>query len=54
MKKVNTKDVAEDTWTYPKGTFAGFGKNVSIALGTGTVRDEDGKTPVEADMERAI
>lgn len=33
MKKVNTADVAEDTWTSPKGRFAGFGKNISMALG---------------------
>ena len=33
MRKINTKDVAEDSWTSPKGKFAGFGKSVSIALG---------------------
>ena len=33
MRKTNTKDIAEDSWTSPKGKFAGFGKSVSIALG---------------------
>ena len=33
MRKVNIKDIAEDSWTSPKGKFAGFGKSVSIALG---------------------
>jgi hypothetical protein len=33
MRKVNTKDISEDSWMSPKGKFAGFGKSVSIALG---------------------
>ena len=33
MKKVNTRDIAEDSWMSPKGKFSGFGKSVSIALG---------------------
>ena len=33
MRKINIKDIAEDSWTSPKGKFAGFGKSVSIALG---------------------
>ncbi|MFP6877313.1 MAG: cupin domain-containing protein, partial [Roseibacillus sp.] len=33
MKKVNTKDLKEETWNSPKGTYAGAGKEVSIALG---------------------
>lgn|ERR1700693_4861964 len=33
MRKVNTNDVAEENWSSPKGSFAGFGKQVSIALG---------------------
>src|SRR6266851_2317600 len=33
MQKINTKDIAEDSWTSPKGKFAGFGKSVSSALG---------------------
>jgi hypothetical protein len=33
MRKINTKDITEDSWTSPKGKFAGFGKSVSIALG---------------------
>jgi uncharacterized cupin superfamily protein len=33
VKKINTRDIPEDSWTSPKGKFAGFGKSVSIALG---------------------
>ena len=33
MRKVNTKDMAEERWASPKGRFAGFGKQVSEALG---------------------
>ncbi len=33
MKKINTNDLPEEAWTSPKGKFAGFGKEVSIALG---------------------
>ena len=33
MRKVNTNDIVEDTWSSPKGTFAGAGKEVSEELG---------------------
>ena len=33
MHKVNTHNLAEDTWSSPKGKFAGAGKQVSEALG---------------------
>ncbi len=33
MRKISTKEISEDSWTSPKGKFAGFGKSVSIALG---------------------
>ena len=33
MHKVNTKDITEDTWSSPKGKFAGAGKGISEALG---------------------
>jgi len=33
MRKVNTKDIAEISWTSPKGKFAGSGKEVSEELG---------------------
>src|ERR1051326_1437998 len=33
MRKVNTKDIAEDSWLSPKGKFAGGSKDISIALG---------------------
>jgi uncharacterized cupin superfamily protein len=33
MRKVNTRDIAEDSWTSPKGRFAGASKEISVALG---------------------
>jgi uncharacterized cupin superfamily protein len=33
MNKVNTKDIAELSWSSPKGKFVGAGKQVSEALG---------------------
>src|SRR5881409_3153492 len=33
MRKINTKDIAEVTWSSPKGKFNGAGKEVSEALG---------------------
>ena len=33
MRKVNVKDVPEDSWVSPKGKFAGAGKQISEALG---------------------
>lgn len=33
MKKINIRDIPEDSWSSPKGKFAAFGKSVSIALG---------------------
>lgn len=33
MLKINTADIAEDSWSSPKGKFAGSSKEVSVALG---------------------
>jgi uncharacterized cupin superfamily protein len=33
MRKVNTTDIPELTWTSPKGRFSGAGKQISEALG---------------------
>ena len=33
MNKINTNQMAEDSWTSPKGKFVSFGKGVSEALG---------------------
>ncbi len=33
MRKVNTRDIAEDSWNSPKGKFAGASKEISVALG---------------------
>ena len=33
MRKINTKDIAELSWSSPKGKFVGAGKEISEALG---------------------
>ncbi|HVT73666.1 MAG TPA: dimethylsulfonioproprionate lyase family protein [Lacunisphaera sp.] len=33
MKKINLRDIREEAWSSPKGTFRGAAKEVSIALG---------------------
>jgi len=33
MRKVNTKEIAEEAWSSPKGKFAGASKEISEALG---------------------
>jgi uncharacterized cupin superfamily protein len=33
MRKINTNELVEETWSSPKGNFAGAGKEVSEALG---------------------
>lgn len=33
MKKVNLRDIAEETWTSPKGKYRGASKGISLALG---------------------
>jgi uncharacterized cupin superfamily protein len=33
VRTVNINNITEDSWTSPKGKFAGFGKSVSLALG---------------------
>jgi uncharacterized cupin superfamily protein len=33
MRKINTNDMAEESWSSPKGKFAGSGKEISEALG---------------------
>lgn len=33
MKKVNIRDIPEESWTSPKGKFGGARKDISIALG---------------------
>jgi len=33
MNKVNVRDLPENAWTSPKGTFQGFSKELSVGLG---------------------
>lgn len=55
MKKVNTKDIAEDSWVSPKRKFAGFGKSVSIALGRKeTSTDLKDRHPFDLEILRLV
>jgi uncharacterized cupin superfamily protein len=42
MRKINTKEIAEESWSSPKGKFAGASKEVSVALG---------RKPLSTDLE---
>jgi len=42
MRKINTKDIAEITWSSPKGKFVGAGKEIS---------EELGRKPLSTDMK---
>jgi uncharacterized cupin superfamily protein len=33
MRKVNTRDIAEEAWASPKGKFGGASREISVALG---------------------
>lgn len=33
MQKINTNEVAEESWTSPNGKFSGSGRGISVALG---------------------
>lgn len=33
MRKINTRDIPEESWTSPKGKFCGAGRGISEALG---------------------
>ncbi len=33
MRKVNTKDIAEETWSSPKGKFGGASREISGRIG---------------------
>ena len=53
MKIVNTDTLAEATWASPKGTFQGFGKEVSEALGRDrNSTDLDKRHPFDVEILR--
>jgi uncharacterized cupin superfamily protein len=53
MRKINLRDVPEESWTSPKGKFAGFGKQVSIALGRKpTSTDLNERHPFDVEIAR--
>jgi uncharacterized cupin superfamily protein len=59
MRKINLKDIAEESWTSPKGKFGGASnwpyhshsaqwEFYHVISGNGIVRHPDGTTPIEA------
>jgi len=68
MKKINTKELMEETWSSPKGKFNGASREISVALGrkplstdlrerhpfdVEIVRIPPGKTPYPFHLHRA-
>ena len=43
MKKVNVQEIKEESWVSPKGTFQGFSKELSVALG---------RDPLSTDLQK--
>lgn len=52
MRKINLNEIAEDSWTSPKGKFAAFGKSVSIALGRKESTDLQDRHPFDLEILR--
>jgi uncharacterized cupin superfamily protein len=52
MKKINLRDIAEDSWVSPKGKFAAFGKSVSIALGRKDTTNLQDRHPFDLEILR--
>ena len=53
MRKVNLRDVPEESWSSPKGKFAGFGKEISIALGRKPAStDLNERHPFDVEVQR--
>jgi uncharacterized cupin superfamily protein len=53
MRKINTRDVVEESWSSPKGTFAGAGKQISLALGREPMSgDLDKRHPFDVEILR--
>jgi uncharacterized cupin superfamily protein len=53
MRKINLRDVPDETWSSPKGKFAGVGKEVSIALGRKPAStDLNERHPFDVEVQR--
>ena len=53
MRKVNTKDVPEETWDSPKGKYGGAAREISIALGCGQdSADRNDRHPFDIEITR--
>ncbi|HEY3755489.1 MAG TPA: cupin domain-containing protein [Opitutaceae bacterium] len=53
MKIINVEDIPEESWGSPKGTFGGFGKEISLALGRDPKgADARGRHPFDLELAR--
>ena len=53
MRKINIKDIAEESWTSPKGKFGGASKEISVALGRKPLsRDLNERHPFDIEICR--
>jgi uncharacterized cupin superfamily protein len=53
MRKINLKDVSEQPWASPKGTFGGVSKEVSVALGRNPESDDlNERHPFDIELAR--
>jgi len=53
MRKINTKDIEEYSWSSPKGTFKGAGKGLSEALGRNPLSsDSNERHPFDVEICR--
>src|SRR6516225_1917470 len=53
MLKINIKDIAEESWTSPKGKFGGASKEISVALGRKPLsRDLNERHPFDIEICR--
>lgn len=53
MRKINIKDITEESWASPKGKFGGASKDISIALGRNPVStDLKERHPFDVELAR--
>jgi uncharacterized cupin superfamily protein len=53
VKKINIKDIPEESWTSPKGKFGGASKEISVALGRNPAStDLNERQPFDVELAR--
>jgi len=53
MRKINTRDIPEESWSSPKGKFGGASKEISVALGRKPLStDMNERHPFDVEISR--